>query len=185
MNNMIMDGICHILESHQELLCIPIRQKAKFEGWLKFELAYYIECNGFKEVDVETKGLTNRFRTDITFFDNDHNFYSIELKTSNTNWNMPGIRNGGKPLTKNIKSIIDDCIKLNSSQGIVAFILFPIPVADLRWETYFERIVEETGASLNKETNCKILSMKIDEVNKCDLLVCTFISRTEKHRRFF
>lgn len=48
MNNMIMDGICHILEEHQILLRIPIRQKAKFEGWLKFELAHYIEQMGYR-----------------------------------------------------------------------------------------------------------------------------------------
>lgn len=185
MNNMILDGICDILESHKQLLRIPIRQKAKFEGWLKFELAHYIERKGFKNVEVETIGLTNKFRTDITFFDADYNCFSVELKTSNTNWNIPGIRNGGKPLTKNITSIIDDCIKLNSMQGIVAFILFPIPLEDQRWELHFERIIVETGASLNKETNCRILQMDIDDKYKCDLLVCSFISKTEKYRRFF
>lgn len=180
-----MDGICNILRENRAMLRIPIRQKAKFEGWLKFELAHYIEQLGYKDVEVETKGMTSRFRTDITFFDEENNFYSIELKTSNTNWNIPGIRKGGKPLTKNIKTIIEDCIKLNSTQGIVAFILFPIPPNDVRWETYVERIMEETGADLKKEANCRILTMEIDKVNVCDLLVCTFISRTEKHHRFF
>jgi hypothetical protein len=85
MNNMIMDGICNILRENRAMLRIPIRQKAKFEGWLKFELAHYIEQLGYKDVEVETKGMTSRFRTDITFFDEEHNFYSIELKTSNTN----------------------------------------------------------------------------------------------------
>lgn len=185
MNNMVMEGLCTILQSRKGLLRIPMRQKAKFEGWLKFELACYIESKGYLDVDVETKRFGGAFRTDITFYDQEHNIFSIELKTSNTNWNIPGIRQGGKPLTKNIKSIIADCIKLNSGQGIVAFVLFPIPTSDRRWEKYFERIVEETGASLNKEANCKIIEMEVDDINRCDILICTFVSWTEKHRRFF
>ena len=95
-----MDGISEILHNNRDLLRIPIRQKAKFEGWLKFELAFYLEKKGFKDVDVETKGDRTLFRTDITFFDNNLNFYSVELKTSNTNWTVPGVRKGGKAFKK-------------------------------------------------------------------------------------
>src|SRR5690606_743674 len=114
-------------------------------------------------------------------FDKEHNPYGVELKTSNTNWNMPGIRKGGKPVTKNIASIITDCGKLNSAQGIIAFILFPIPPDDARWLRYLERIINETGANLNKDTNCRILKMDIDETNTCDVLVCTFISQMSEY----
>lgn len=184
MNQMILNGICQTLENNKTLLRIPIRQRAKFEGWLKFELAHYISQQGYPDVEVETKGITNRFLTDITFFDENNNSFSVELKTSNTNWNVPGIRKVRKPVTKNINSIIRDCIKLNSSQGIIAFVLFPIPTQDTRWEVYFEKIVEQTGASMNRETNCRILTMEVDDVNYCDLLICTFISRTQKYGRF-
>ena len=43
MDQMIMNDICGILEKNRAMLRIPIRQEAKFEGWLKFELAHYIE----------------------------------------------------------------------------------------------------------------------------------------------
>lgn len=185
MNNIIMEGICSILKSNQQLLRIPIRQKAKFEGWLKFELASYLEIKGFKDVEVETKGEKNHFHTDITFFDDDLHFYSVELKTSNTNWIIPGIRQAGKPITKNIDSIIADCLKMNSNYGIVAFVLFPIGSNDSRWESYFERIIKKTGIALNKETHCRVLEMEIDDIHKCDLLVCTFISKSPIHQRFF
>jgi hypothetical protein len=185
MNDVIMDGICSILNANKKLLRIPIRQKAKFEGWLKFELAGYLEQQSFKEVEVETKGDKNQFHTDITFYDNEYSFYSVELKTANTNWIIPGIRNSGKPITKNINSIIDDCLKMNSNQGIVAFVLFPILSNDTRWEVYLERIIERTGIKLNKKTHCRIIQMEIDDNNKCDLLVCTFISKSPIHKRWF
>ena len=119
MDQMIMNGICGILEKNRAMLRIPIRQKAKFEGWLKFELAHYIEQQGYVNVEVETMGQTNKFRTDITFFDKEHIPYGIELKTSNTNWNMLGIHKGGKPVTKNIASIIT-----NHSPGVIYYRLF-------------------------------------------------------------
>ncbi|MCR8556911.1 hypothetical protein KXD93_04630 [Mucilaginibacter sp. BJC16-A38] len=184
MHNVILDGISSIIEANRDLLRIPIRQKAKFEGWLKFELAFYLSEQGFKEVDVETT-VDGFGRRDITFFDSDSNFYSVELKTSNTNWLIPGIRKVGKPLTKNLRSIVEDCIKINSSQGIVAFVLFPIPLGDKRWEDYIEKIAYDTGSALNKVTNCKLITMDIDDEHQCELLVCTFISQTMKHRKLF
>ena len=51
-----------------------------------------------------------KIRKDITFFHN-KNYYSLELKTSNTNWKNEGITNNGRPITKNIQSIISDAIK--------------------------------------------------------------------------
>jgi len=51
----------------------------------------------------------------------------MELKTVKTNRKTSGIKDSTRPVTKNIKSVISYTIKLNSSQGIVAFALFPIP----------------------------------------------------------
>lgn len=61
-------------------------------------------------------------------------------------------------------------LKLNSTQGTVAFVLFPVPTSDLRWNRYFERVAEETGTSMDRETNCRIIEMKVDEVKKCDVM---------------
>lgn len=155
---------------------IAIRQRAKFEGWLKFELANRIEKLGFDNVELETKQDRKRDRPDISF-SKEFDFYRIELKTCNTSWRIDGITSKGKPITDNIKGIINDAKKLNSNYGIVAFVMFPIPKNDIRWKPYIERIKEKTGIEIDYEQNCKILEMEIDETNTCDILVCIFMSR--------
>lgn len=84
MEKVILDGIVNIINENKGLLRIPLRQKAKFEGWLKFELAYYLEKIGMQSVEVESAVWLRRERTDMTFFYNG-NPYSIELKTPNAN----------------------------------------------------------------------------------------------------
>ena len=165
-----------ILTSNASLLRVPIRQKVKFEGWLKFELAHYLELKGMKHVEVESKREYGRDRADIAFFGNGQP-YRLELKTPNTNWKLRGVNENGRPITKNVQSIIDDAKKLNSESGIVAFVLFPVPVGDGRWEPYLDRINKETGLSVTKDGNCEIISLNIDEDSTCDLIVCAFKSR--------
>lgn len=155
---------------------IAIRQRAKFEGWLKFELANRIEKLGFVEVELETKLDRKRDRPDISFF-KEFDFYRIELKTCNTSWKVDGISKRGKPISDNIEGIISDAKKLNSNYGIVAFVMFPIPTNDIRWKAYVERIKEKTELEIDYERNCKILDMEINDTNTCDVLVCAFMSR--------
>lgn len=174
-----MDAICNILSSNKQLLRIPIRQKAKFEGWLKFELAGYLELKGYQGVRVERQNNSGLTRSDVTFLDHNLTTYNVELKTSNTNWKLAGVQSKGKPITKNINSIVKDCLKMNSLHGIIAFLMFPIGRNDNRWEIYLQRIARETGIRLHLETNCRIVEMEIDDINTCDVMVCTFISGTE------
>jgi hypothetical protein len=176
MDKIINNAISDILSKNKDLLRIPIRQKAKFEGWLKFELAHYLDKIGMESIEVESKVYHRRDRTDITFMHNEH-FYSVELKTPNTNWKINGVNDSGRPITKNIQSVIDDAKKLNSTQGIVAFVLFPIPIGDNRWIDYIDRITIMTGISINRETNCKLIKLKINKSNQCQMLVCTFMSK--------
>lgn len=176
MYKVIRKGVVSILKDNMMLLRIPLRQKAKFEGWLKFELAHYLEQKGMKNVEVESKVYYRRDRTDITFFNNGEP-YSLELKTPNTNWKLKGVNGNCRPITKNIQSIIDDAKKLNSKNGIVAFVLFPVPVGDNRWELYLDRINEKTDLGVSKEENCEIIDMNIDEKNVCSLVVCSFMSK--------
>lgn len=181
MDKIIRKGIVEILKSHEKLLRIPLRQKAKFEGWLKFEIANYLEQIDMKNVEVEYKVEYSRNRTDVAFFHNE-TFYSLELKTPNTNWKIEGVNIMGRPITKNIQSIIADVEKLNSKtrNGIVAFVLFPVPVDDNRWEVYLNRINEKTGAGLNRKDNCELIEINIDSKNICNLVVCTFMSKIPK-----
>ncbi|UNC91297.1 hypothetical protein [Candidatus Contubernalis alkaliaceticus] len=176
MDKVIRKGIVQILRRNKNLLRIPIRQKAKFEGWLKFELAHYLEAIGMKSVEVESKAWRRRDRTDITFFYGGEP-YSVELKTPNTNWRVEGVNSNVRPITKNIQSIIDDAIKLNSPNGIVGFVLFPIPRCDNRWKVYLNRINDNINLGLSKDENCELVDIRIDAVNKCSLVVCTFKSK--------
>jgi len=177
MHNIIIQEIEKVIVDHPDVMKIALRQKAKFEGWLKFELAAQLEKFGMKEIMVEGKARYYHDRTDITFTHDDYP-YSLELKTSNTNWKSAGINNAARPITKNIQSIVKDAEKLNSQYGIVAFVLFPIPMGDVRWEAYIERIVKKTGIEICKKANCKLVKMNIDDCNHCELLICTFMSRT-------
>ncbi|MHC1741730.1 MAG: hypothetical protein AB9873_01710 [Syntrophobacteraceae bacterium] len=176
MGNLVRKGIIEIIAENTPLLRIPIRQKAKFEGWLKFELAHYLEKNGMKNVEVESKVFYRRDRTDITFF-NDGEPYSLELKTPNTSWKLKGVNANCRPITKNFESIIADAKKLNSENGIVAFVLFPVPVDDSRWEIYLDRINKETGLGVTRDRNCEIIRVSIDDRNACNIVVCSFMSK--------
>lgn len=176
MDNLINNAITEILENRKDLLKVVVRQKNKFEGWLKFELAHYLEKAGMESVEVETKLEHRRDRFDLSFFHND-NFYRVELKTPNTNWKIEGVKQCGRPITKNIQSIINDAKKLNSNQGIVAFVLFPLPINDSRWMAYIDRISEKCEIKIDREKHCKIIHLTINEKNDCNLLVCSFKSR--------
>jgi hypothetical protein len=101
----------------------------------------------------------------------------LELKTANTSWKINGVNNGGRPITQNIQSIIKDAEKLDSKNGIVAFVLFPIPIDDMRWIQYLRRISEKTNIELSKENNCEVINVNVDDSNKCSLVVCTFMSK--------
>jgi hypothetical protein len=175
MDKLIRKGIVDILTKHKELLQIPLRQRAKFEGWLKFELACYLDQIGMASVEVESQS-SFRHKTDIVFIKDDY-LYSVELKTPNTSWKIPGVNSSGRPITKNIQSIVNDAFKLNSQYGIVAFVLFPIPVDDNRWEVYLKRISEKTGLSLSKDNNCDVIKMNVGDKRKCDLIVCSFMCK--------
>lgn len=80
----------NILENRKDLLMIPLKQRAKFEGWLKFELAHVLVLKGMENVEVESK--SGFERADIKF-EEDGITYKIELKTPNTNWRVEGILN--------------------------------------------------------------------------------------------
>ena len=154
MDALIRNKIITILESNKELLKIAVRKKAKFEGWLKFELAHELEKHGMQSVAVESSCPGGKARTDITFNDG-HSCYSIELKTPNTNWHIDGVDPVTKPITDNINSIIRDVGKINSPNGIMAFVLFPVPVDDHRWQYHLNSITQETNTSIDFDEDCR------------------------------
>ena len=60
MHNNLKMMVSAVLEAHPDVLAIALRQRAKFEGWLKLELAAAVEKNGYSAVELETPLPTNR-----------------------------------------------------------------------------------------------------------------------------
>ena len=135
MDRRLRSWIVDVLEQHRSLLNIAVRQRAKFEGWLKFELARYAEEHGATGVEVEAPSDSGG-RSDLSFTC-EGNRYDVELKTCNTNYRMPGVLDCTRPITKNIASVVDDGHKLRlcHNQGIVAFCLFPAAPSSPRLPT--------------------------------------------------
>ena len=177
MDKTVRRWIVEILERRGSVITIALRQRAKFEGWLKFELAAYAEQNGATRVEVEASKESSQTheRSDITFYLQDVR-YDLELKTPNTNWRSGGIETKTRPITKNIAGIVQDVKKLQYSvgQGIVAFVLFPIPPRDDRWVHYLRRIAGETGVPLSERQHCSRVSVSLEGQASADLIVCCF-----------
>lgn len=176
MHDIVLNSIVAAIQQNKGLIRIAVRQRAKFEGWLKFELAYQLEKGDFGPVAVESQLEGRAGRSDITFMHLGKRI-SIELKTSNTNWRMSGVESNTRPITKNIDSIIADAVKHNSDSCVIAFVLFPIPSGELGWRAYIDRIVSTAGVEINREANCKLIEVDVDDTNKCDMLVCSFLSK--------
>lgn len=132
----IADTIVSILSDNEDLLEIAFRQRAKFEGWLKFEIAKEFQKSGkatkveypiakvyadlvadkvlpelYRNTEVER--LIQRGHVDL-FADN----CLIELKTPNTSYTCEGVDSKTRPITKNVNDIIYDINKLRELRNI-------------------------------------------------------------------
>ncbi|MDO3377700.1 hypothetical protein [Geoalkalibacter halelectricus] len=177
MHIQVRNWIKTVLEAHPQVLNIALSQRAKFEGWLKMELAAIAETEGAIGLQLEAPicGSKNFNRADIAF-QIDNLRYVLELKTPNTNWRLTGVNSKTRPVTKNIQSIIDDIDKLRDCEdvGIVAFTLFPVPFGDRRWEEYIERISNKTGITISTTDCCTTVGVPLANGNKGEILICCF-----------
>ena len=154
--------IVSILKDNDKLVFIAIKQRAKFEGWLKFQLAHKLLEEDDK-VEVERPYPTNgKLHADIYA----KNAF-IELKTPNTNYRYKQCISCNRPVTKNITSIIEDINKLRSieeNEKYIAFVIFPIDQKEKKYLEYIQRVEKEGGVELFKQTI---------EINDIPLSVCT------------
>ena len=137
------------------------QQRAKFEGWLKFELAAALtHCSDFTNITLED-GYPKGGRSDLSFFYKGVKWF-VEMKTANTNWRAEGLESITRPVTRNIDGIIEDILILEQksypSKGIAIFVLFPVPVFIWKVETgkltfHLQRIGNETSIPRNTITN--------------------------------
>jgi len=174
----IRKWILDILEAHKPLVRIVVQQRAKFEGWLKLELAAMAVKQGAQQVEVEPFWQNNGkgYHSDLAFR-LEGVAYHLELKTPNTSYRLPGVRNKSRPITKNITGIINDARKLRScpAQGVVAFVLFPVKMGDRKWYGHLRRIRDETKIPVAPEEHCVSASLDLDGRNAAALIVCTFL----------
>jgi len=175
MDQQILRWIVDVLEQHRPLLAVAVRQRAKFEGWLKFELALYAEQHGATAVEVEAPS-DGGARSDLSFI-YDGKRYDVELKTCNTNWRMKGVRDSTRPITKNIDSVIVDGKKLRQcpGEGIVAFCLFPVARGDSRWTDYLNRIGSGLGVGLLEAQHTSRVTVPLADGHEADIVVATFV----------
>jgi hypothetical protein len=129
---------------------VALRQRAKFEGWLKVELGALLESKGVSVRLEETLPLTSS-RADIRadFVPGEPTF--IMLKTVNTNYRFTGVESLTRPITKNIAGVVEDLSKLRAGvEGpsiLVVFPVFPLHADDearrIAWELHEARLLAE------------------------------------------
>ena len=156
MEQQLNDILVNILKSRQDLVFIAIKQRAKFEGWLKFELANELiklysdtcveKCMSGKLVDVFSKDSC------------------IELKTPNTSYRHDGCENRTRPITNNIDSIINDinALKKIGVDGYIAFVMFPID-NNGKYQSHIDKI----------DANVKNSVKTVIKINNIPILVYT------------
>lgn len=119
-----------IFSTHLDVLLMACQQRAKFEGWLKFELAVALQNHGDIQEVVLEGSYGDRGRTDIRFIYKEV-VHFLEMKTSNVNWRVKGVENRTRPIKKNVDEIIEDIHKLRekatSGNGLAVFAFFPVP----------------------------------------------------------
>lgn len=163
--------IVEIIRQRREIVGMAMAQRAKFEGWLKFELADAARRNGATNIRFEPT-LTSG-RADLSF-DLKGVACVVELKTPNTNYRMEGALNRTRPITKNIASIIADAQKLaRCGGGVIAFILFPLKTGDDAWLTYLARLSEGVGQMLSTDEHTTRETVALPN-GAADVAVVTF-----------
>lgn len=174
MHSMVREWIVDILRSRLPLISVAVQRRAKFEQWLKFELAFACEQHGATDLEVEAPS-GESYRSDLAFRYQGV-LYHVELKTPNTNWRIPGVRKKSRPITRNIASVEKDARKLVECEGrgLIAFVLFPIPTGSDQWKEYLERISRGLGIALSEEAHCSRVSVPVCDGHFCEVIVCCF-----------
>lgn len=117
---------------HHDGIGIFAANRSKFEGWLKVELIKILKDGGYKNI------LPEEDRIDVTF-----GKWAMELKTCNTNYRYKNVINKIRPITKNIREIIDDIRELDKSKyeyNAVFFIAFPLNHGNDKWKQHINKI---------------------------------------------
>jgi len=141
-----------LLAQRIDVTRMACQQRAKFEGWIKFELASALSHDPRFDQIILEDGYSISGRADLSFVFQGVKWY-VELKTANANWRADGLQNRTRPITKNINGIADDILILRQKSppdhGLAIFCIFPVPLR--LWEQTREQLayhldrIEEMG----------------------------------------
>lgn len=139
----LLDFSSKVLVSRKALLWIALRQRSKFEHWLKFELAGALEDHStYSNVAVEET--CEGGRADIAFtYESSRCF--LWLKTPNSNWTFPGVNVMSRPITKNYEGMLNDIrsMKMEGNYGLLLAALFPV---DSNWsQEELQNLISASG----------------------------------------
>lgn len=129
------------------------------------ELAHVLESqSNIKSVSLEweAKGIDmTKKRSDLALsIDASNKKIAIMLKTVNANFRFPDVISCTRPITRNIKSVIEDVKKLrtimamNNCKGYVCFAVFPVASKDEERNSQINRYlhrIEKEGYRIVKE----------------------------------
>ena len=117
------------------VLDVALKQRAKFENWLKIELGAAFSHTGFDvrlEKPYSGDGRTH-YRADVAVIVEGLT-HLIMLKTVNTNFRFSGVESTHRPITKNFKGVVEDVHKLSAlpphTSGYVLFPVFPVAATE-------------------------------------------------------
>ncbi len=126
------------LENNQGL-SVFANERAKFEGWLKVEL---VDILFKKLMHPKPEYPIGRSKIDI-FFES----WAMEIKTTNTNYQLDGVKSKTRPITQNVKEILKDIKKLKGSSfknKIVCFIVYPLQLENNTfWQKHLVKIINQ------------------------------------------
>jgi CRISPR type III-B/RAMP module RAMP protein Cmr1 len=159
MEKRLFELIYSCLKENRGKLQLPVRQRAKVEGWLKVELLYSIwqellHGNHNSEIEIERPYPKNKkLRCDIFFTTPRKRNVYLELKIVNTsyNCNYNRIPKKTKAIADNVNSVIEAANRLRKftkrgDQRIVAFVVYPLCKEKLsKWEKHESEINKKIG----------------------------------------
>lgn len=170
MQDQVKDWIQAILtdEGHQKSLKVAAQGRAKFEGWLKFELVREaVEHHATNvRVEIQNKSVPQKNQLiDLSFQLKGTNYY-LELKTPRAGWSNEGLENLDIKKTTNhiggdIRAIMKDAVNLKkfiqwkqpdqpSSKGIIAFVAFPLAIDRTLWWANWQKAWSNAAISVSK-----------------------------------
>ena len=137
-------------------ISIFVRERSKFEGWLKIEVVDTLLDLGIPKERITPE----ENRTDIVF-ELEGKKVGMELKTINTNYIHELVKNKTRPITKNIEGILDDINKLKRNtefhERVIVFVVFPLSEKNEKfWRKHIEKIKKHCKKLKEWEINFKM-----------------------------